>query len=160
MRKTFLISLIFLVGSIIGLLNNFFVNFWIDLGWRRPVADWLVHLGYERLAGYWGLVWINLPIWFSALITGIILGVIIAGLNWLRTATVFAIGFVLTPELIAYTLMPYDLWLVRGFWVSTWIIALGIFGDLIAISLLILGVWMGTRLKRSKTFLIAPKQKQ
>ncbi|MHC4737979.1 MAG: hypothetical protein ACYS9Y_03645 [Planctomycetota bacterium] len=160
MRKIFYLLLIFLAGSVIGLFNQFLFDFWFVLDWWRPVADWLVHLGYERLAGYWGIIWVYLPIWFSGFISGIILGLIIARLNWLRKAAVFAIGFVFTPSLISYVLIPYELWIVRGLWASTWIVALDIFGDLIAISLLIFGVWMGMWFKRGKTFFIAPKQKQ
>ncbi len=142
MKNTVILFLSFLAGGAAVLLSGMLLfPLWFDLGWRKPIADWLVGLGHQRLAAYWNLVWFNLPEWCVAFVVGILLGIIIRRPRWLLTAVVCGVGFVIVPHLFILITLGVHPWMFFGFKMA----AFTFLWNLAAIPLLLLGAWLGSR---------------
>ncbi len=134
----------FCCGGLVAVIGGSLLSvLWHALGWRKPVSDCLVNLGYRDLAAYWGLVWINLPDWFVALLLGVGVGRIRRG-RWIAASAWVAAGFILVPHLMFVALGPVPWsYLSAG-------VAIKIFAwDVVAVPLLFGGAWLGARLRRS-----------
>jgi len=91
----------FVAGAVLGVVvNNLLGALWLQLGWRQPVADWLVASGLPTLAGYWGLIWLDLPNWLAVAIVGICGGIFIRRHPFI-SLLIFSIGFVTMPTVVA-----------------------------------------------------------
>lgn len=88
------------------------VTLWINLEWRRPVFDWLIHIGLPaQVAAYWSLVWILFPSWITAFIAAIVIGRITRSGKWLTYTLLFFVGFIGYPSVdsISYVLRLAEL---------------------------------------------------
>lgn len=145
MKRTAFWVLLFLAGGLLALVVSMTLGYlWVSLGWRRPVVDWLLSIGFSpRVASYWSIVWIMLPDWAALVFVGAVIGRVARPGKWLRYALVVGGGF------IAYSLIgtiPYCLGLAeldgslaRGtFWRCMAI-------DLISLILVLLAAWLFSR---------------
>jgi hypothetical protein len=90
----------FVAGAVLGVItNNLLGALWIQLGWRQPIADWLVSRGFPHLAGYWGLVWLQLPDWFIVTVVGICGGIFIRR-QPIVSLLMLGVGFVVVPVVV------------------------------------------------------------
>jgi len=124
---------------------------WIDLGWRKPVADWLGAQGVPGwIAGYWGLVWIKLPDWVALFVLGAVIGRMSRPKRWLRHALAVGCGFIAYPVIcsISYCLCLAESdgsLAVGAFWSSmAW--------DSVSLLLLVLAAWLFRRRPLSAGF--------
>ena len=62
---------------------------WIDLGWRRPVQDWMIAHGAGTFAGYFGLFSIEIPDYTTAILGGGVIG-IVAWERWWQLSLVYS----------------------------------------------------------------------
>jgi hypothetical protein len=139
MKNSVVVIVAFTVGGAFAIFNELLLPLWCDLGWRKPVSDWLVSLDFGQLAAYWGLVWINLPAWCLAFILGMLTGVASRGKNWFRNAVVCGIGFMLVPHL--YWLGGGHPWALFDFKIGL----LTLLWNLGSVPLLLFGAWMFRR---------------
>ena len=65
---------------------------WFQLGWDRPVNDWLISLGLGSIAGHWGMVWIYLPNWLIASLFGLAIGLCVPK-RWFLASLIGGISF-------------------------------------------------------------------
>ncbi|MCH7987998.1 MAG: hypothetical protein IID46_02475 [Planctomycetes bacterium] len=90
------------IGGAVSFINAvYFTLPWMELGWRRPVQDWLVDIGLGSVAGYWGIVWLFLPEWILAGILGVCIGLCLRE-KWLIAAISCAFAFISATDLIIY----------------------------------------------------------
>ena len=141
----------------IGLLGNLLIAFvifgpWMNLGWRKPAADWMVDIGLSTtIAGYWGLVWVNLPDWMVAIALGIVTGTMRRHSSWLRFSLFACVGFILIPSLLY--------WLATGFYVwhiapsnFLWTVVITFSMSAVSVALLLGAAWLAHRsLRPSKS---------
>lgn len=100
-RNRFLIALSSLAAGVgLWFVDVHFVSpLWFDLGLRRPVAEWFFDHGFsDWFAAQWGLVWIHIPGWMIAGITGLALGYIFRR-RWLFAVVPCAVGYVFVVDL-------------------------------------------------------------
>ena len=90
-----------ILGTALPLLNVFFISpWWIDLGWRRPVAEWLLSIGVS--SRYWGLIWLHIPDWTIALLLGVC-GAFFLRRKWLIAGAVpCALAYVFSCDLLIF----------------------------------------------------------
>jgi hypothetical protein len=92
--KTKHILLPLVIGGVASLADAWLLsNLWAAFDWRRPIAEWLVGMGFTTLAGWFGLVWIRVP---TFVVAGF-LGVIVERLfpeRWISAVSFCALGFV------------------------------------------------------------------
>lgn len=92
-KSIVLIAGAFLGGLALDMVNSMFVlPFWIQLGFRRPVQDWLISIGLGSLAGYYGMVWIQITDWLLAALYGIVIGILFPR-RWLLASFCGGISF-------------------------------------------------------------------
>ena len=132
------------IGIIASLINEWVLsNLWIALDLRRPVAKWIAEVSSTMLAGWFGLIWLQIP----TIIVAVILGIFIARFfpeRWLSAAALCALGFI-TPSFLS-----------MAFWMNNfppsghaWIIALKVEAWSIAsIGFLVLGAWLYIKCKK------------
>jgi hypothetical protein len=88
-----------IVGGALGVLASPVVfSLWFDLGWRKPVADWLVARGMAQVAVYWSQAWLHVPEWLIVGLASIAAAVLVRR-QLLPKITLFCISFVLVPYL-------------------------------------------------------------
>jgi uncharacterized protein YacL len=91
----------FVAGAALGFITStLLVDLWVQLGWQRPIADWLVLHGFPALAGYWVLIWLHLPDWFIASVISICGGFCIRR-QPIVSLLMFGFGFIVIPLLVA-----------------------------------------------------------
>jgi hypothetical protein len=96
-KRGLILAAWFIGGAVLGVLSTeFLIQWWIDLGERKPVADWLVSIGWPWGTGYWGLVSLHLPDWGVMTVAGGILGWILRR-RWLEAVLAISIGYVVGP---------------------------------------------------------------
>lgn len=145
MKKLAIPILLVLAGIAVAAVNDFTLgSLWTNLGWRKPVADWLLSIGLSPpVAGWWSVMWIKLPDWAVALLCGVPIGLFAAPTKWTRFAFCFGAGLVLYPGYFAVSyclrLMDYDSSLAFGtFWR---LLALNV----VSLFLLFLSAWIFRR---------------
>lgn len=132
-----------MVAAIAGLLAGWTVSMWLfglwfDLGWRKPVADWLLAHGYVWLVPKWGLIWINMPYWALMSVAASILSFVWPR-RWFGVSTTFAFSLVAAPYTASWllgvdwasiygieVLVKTLLWDVAGIpvaWLSAWLVS-------------------------------------
>ncbi len=82
---------------------------WLSLGWRKPVADWLVGRGWETIAGCWGMVWVSIPEWSVAFFVG----ASVYTLSRCRPRaylTAACLGFLVIPHIFCLLLLQQHPW--------------------------------------------------
>lgn len=72
---------------------------WINLGWRRPIQDWMMAYGAGSLAGYFGLLYITIPDYTTAIIGGGVIGVV-GWKRWWQLSLVYSGTMFAVPYLI------------------------------------------------------------
>lgn len=88
-----------IAGGALGVLASTVVfSLWFDLGWRKPVANWLVARGMAQVAVYWSQAWLRLPEWLIVGLASIAAAVLVRR-QLLPKITLFCISFVLAPYL-------------------------------------------------------------
>lgn len=82
-----------LIGVAAALVDVWLVsNLWSSLGWRGPVADWISHHGFPRLAVWCSNLWLRLPTFVIAMVLGIVVVRLFRN-RWLSSALLCAAGF-------------------------------------------------------------------
>src|SRR5687768_17529139 len=100
-KRLLLFACWMIVGGALGVLaSTLLFSLWFDLGWRKPVADWLSARGMSRIAGYWGLAWLHLLDWLIVGLASIAAAVFVRR-ELLPKITLFCVSFVLAPHLVA-----------------------------------------------------------
>ena len=129
---------------------------WFGLGWRKPIADWMVGIGLPTtIASKWGMVWVNLPNWAMALCAGLLSAAIHRRSQWLRMTLVTCASFMLVPHLLPLLAFGYHPWFAFG--AST--AARTFMWESVAIPLLFLGAWLVHRRQRPMgRVAVAPNQ--
>jgi hypothetical protein len=92
----------FFAGAVLGVIaDTVLANLWVQLGWRQPIANWLVSHGFStRLAAYWGSIYLHLPNWFIASIVSFCGGFYIRR-QPVVSLLMFGFGFVVIPLFVA-----------------------------------------------------------
>jgi hypothetical protein len=87
-------------GGAAFLSDVYFFPFWFDLGWRQPVANWIMAIGLgDAIAAYWNKIWFHMPDWLIATLLGILVGLCVRK-TWLVASLCCGLAFVLTRELL------------------------------------------------------------
>ena len=113
-------------GGVLGIVNaSYLTYFWCVLGWRQPVANWMISIGLgETIAFYWwGNVWFQIPLWVLAAVLGIITGLCVSK-RWFIASLSCALAFVFTPDLVLFvmsqenpiTLFGWDVFIAAQCW--------------------------------------------
>lgn len=144
-KKAAVVLIMFAAGGAFELLSSVLFSPWVDLMWRKPVSDWLVSLGFDRLAAYWSMVWVNLPEWCMAFLLGVLIGVL-SKRYWFRNALVCGAGFILIPHILILVTLGWLPWAAFGFKVCL----LMLFFDLVSIPVLLFTAWLFRRSRRKK----------
>ena len=119
---------------------------WFDLGWRKPVADWMIAVGMPTgIAAYWAMVWVDLPNWVAALCIGLVVGAMRRKSSWVGSALATCVGFMLTPHLLMFA-AGYHPWVAVEFSVAVKTFLWGA----VSVPLIFLGAWLTFRYKRPK----------
>ncbi len=94
-----------LLGGALALLNDIYLfQYWMELGWRRPVGEWLTEVGVGNVGiYYWGIVWLRLPEWLIAVFLGVCAGLLLRK-RWTIGAIPCALAFVLTGDVFLFIL--------------------------------------------------------
>src|SRR5262245_12817741 len=71
-------------------LSNALLGLWIDLGWRRPIQDWMSAHGLGAFAGKFALIYIDIPKIFISFSAGAIIGMI-AFRRWFWWSCVYGV---------------------------------------------------------------------
>ena len=88
-----------IAGGALGVLTTTVLfSLWFDLGWRKPVADWLMARGMAQVAVYWSQAWLRLPQWLIVGLASIAAAVLVRR-QLLPKITLSCISFVLVPYL-------------------------------------------------------------
>lgn len=79
--------------------RSWILGAWISLGWRRPIQDWMTVHGAGSLAGYFGLLYIQIPEFALAILGGVTVG-LVAWRRWwqlslLYSGTMFGFPYIL-----------------------------------------------------------------
>lgn len=91
-----------LCGGALALLNAIYLSqYWIELGWRRPVGEWLNEVGVGNV--YLGIVWILLPEWLIAVFLGVCAGLLLRK-RWAIGAIPCALAFALADDVFLFVL--------------------------------------------------------
>jgi len=120
----------FCAGAVLGeIAGTFLFNIWSHLGHPvlRPVHDWLASLGYTSLAHCWVWLWLNLPIWLSAVVVGFVAGIIIRQHSALNLLLV-GLGFAVVPFALSVYLYSFTPYLIQYVWHLATIVILVLFG--------------------------------
>lgn len=81
---------------------------WNNLGWRRPIMEWLIGHGLAPLTKYAVIVWVRFPAWSTVAAVAYILA-LVRPRDGIINATVFSIAFVVA-SLVQYVLVPTFGW--------------------------------------------------
>jgi len=82
-----------LCGWVLDVINSVFIfPLWFQLGWRRPVQDWLISIGWGSIAGSFGMVWVHTTDWLLAAVFGIAIGVLVPR-RWLLVSFCGGVSF-------------------------------------------------------------------
>ena len=143
-RIAIVLGLVVVGGALAPVVDATLGTPWVGLGWRKPVADWLVSKGVSTtVAAYWGLVWILLPTWAAALAAGAVIGRVARSGRWLQPALAVGAGYVAYSIIYA---IPFCLRLAE----FSGSLAMRTFGrtvvvNLISLVLLLLAAWLFRR---------------
>lgn len=86
-------------GAFQLLIDIYLFPHWLNLGWGRPIAEWLVAIGCgDTVAAYSGLVWDRLPEWMIAVLLGVCAGLCLRK-KWPIGAIPCALAFAFTSDL-------------------------------------------------------------
>ena len=118
-----------------------FSSIWIDLGWRKPVAEWFIAHGCGRIAGYWGVMWVNMPQLLLSFIVGLLSGLLLRS-RWFLAAGVSCLGFFMIPEIMGALYMWTEGVYPLPF-ISTCVAIIGLLFDVANITLLFVGARFG-----------------
>ena len=145
MNKNILLCLgSFSAGGAAVFLNDVVLfPYWLELNWRKPVQDWLLASGNETTAGYWSLLWVNLPEYVAALAFGVVIG-LVAHHRWAIAAVFGSVGFILVPHLASLFVPTGHQWPFK-------VAVTALLWDFVAVLLLFGGAWLGQRIRRSKS---------
>lgn len=150
MRKPIRMLVIPVTAALAALLVSLVLDpLWLDLAWRKPVADALCQVGWPKLAAYWALVWINLPLWGMAVICGAAIGLAFHRGKWVVPALIAGLTLLLVPHLLTTVSLGYHPWVPFGLSVAFQ----ALLWELVLIPLLLLAAWLMSRFGR-------PAQKQ
>jgi len=76
-------------GLISILVSSLMLEAWVRLGWQRPVQDWMMAHGAGSLAGYFGLLYIQIPDVSLAVLGGVAIG-LVAWRRWWQLSLAYA----------------------------------------------------------------------
>ena len=104
-RKTAMLGCVAaLSGAAVAfLVSAFILDVWINLGWRRPIQDWMTAHGVGWLAGHFGVLYILIPDYTLALTGGIVAGFLLFG-RWWQSALLYSGSMFVFP----YVMMTLD----------------------------------------------------
>jgi hypothetical protein len=127
----------FVAGAVLGVISNtVLANLWFQLGWRQPIADWLVSHGFSTmLAAYWGSMYLHLPDWFLVTVVSICGGIFIRR-QLIVSLLMFGFGFVVIPFFVTViagfdpTVFGLAIFLRTLIWDSITILLVLLFGTL------------------------------
>ena len=137
----------FAVGVAAALLAELLLSpFWSSLGWRKPVADWMVAIGIPAIiAAYWGMVWVNLSSWIVAVGAGLVVGSMSRQSSWVGFALATCLGFMLTPHLLVLS-VGYHIWVASELSVAVTVFL----WNAVAAPLILLPAWLVFRRRHPK----------
>ena len=100
-KSLFVFSGWIIAGAAMGVLGSTVLfNLWFRLGWRRPVARWLLAHGAGQITGYWDLVWLHLVDWLIVGSVSVAAALFVRRQLVLKTS-LFCLSYVLAPFLIS-----------------------------------------------------------
>ena len=139
--KKFIFSLLVVVcGTVTSICgSSLILGAWISLGWRRPIQDWMTAHGAGSLAGYFGLLYIQIPEFALAIMAGVAVG-LVAWRRWWQLSLLFSGTMFAFP----YILMAIDgsIW---GFLDGGGVIVITALQNLPIIPLALGGAWAASR---------------
>ena len=141
------IALLVLIGVVAALADAWlFSVLWNSLDWRRPIAEWIAGLGFTKLAGWFGELWIRIPTFAIATLLGFVVARFFRE-RWLLSAALCAVGFVGTS--IVLTAVVAQLLFEHP---QKWSFAVGAEAwSAASIGLLMLGAWIASMSKRTRS---------
>ncbi len=74
------------------------LNAWVSLGWRRPIQNWMIAHGVGSFAGYFGVFYISIPDYTTAIIGGSVIGVV-AWKRWWQLSLLYSGTMYVLPYL-------------------------------------------------------------
>jgi len=88
-----------LSGVVIYFVSPLLLIPWANLGWRRPVQDWMIAHGVGSFAGHFGLFYIQIPDYIMAIIVGAVIGVV-AWNRWWQLSLIYSGIVIVLPYLV------------------------------------------------------------
>lgn len=83
------VMLTILGGIVASFIDILLLSLWVDLGWRSPISNWMMAHGMGIFAGYFGLLYIQIPTYTTSIIGGAIIGYV-ACERWWQLSLVFS----------------------------------------------------------------------